>query len=369
MSFENIENVLADVRSAVGEFVTNQKGRIDRIERWIESAEAAQMRASLPLGGGGIKSLAEHLAAAPEFKQFLGANCRGKAVVHLEGKAISNLGYSDGAILPSARVPGIVGPPAPRLRIRDLVPRYRVEQGQVEYVKELSFTNSASPAAESASKAESDLTLAAAVAPTVTIAHWITASRQALEDLAVLRSYVDLRLTQGLLDAEDSELLIGSGSGGHLNGIVTQATAYAGTYAQSGDTRIDTISRAIAELEAAGYDADGVVLHPSDWRAMTSVKTNTGGANTGEYVLASPTAGAPASLWGCKVALTRAMPAGQFLVGQFAGSAAIFERMPLMIEVSSEHSDYFVRNLVAIRAEERIALAVFRPAAFRYGSF
>jgi len=369
MSVETIENTLAEVKEAVGTFVHKYKNRIDRIERFIESAEAAQMRANLPVGGGGCKTLAEHLHQSAEFKQFVAGNARGKCLVHIDGKSISNLGYSDGAILPSARVPSIVGPPAPRLRIRDLVPRYRVEQGQVEFVKEVTFTNAASPAAETVSKGESDLTLAAAVAPAVTIGHWITGSRQSLEDLPQLQAYVDGRLVQGLLDAEDSELLVGSGTGGHINGIVTQATAYVGTYAQANDTQIDTISRAIAELEADGFDADGVVLHPADWRAMTSVKTNAGGANTGEYVLASPTAGAPATLWGCKVALTRAMPAGQFLVGQFAGSAAVFERMPLMVEVSTEHADYFIRNLVAIRAEERIALAVFRPAAFRYGSF
>jgi len=367
MSFENIENVLADVRSAVGEFVTNQKSRIDRIERFIESIEAAQMRRNLPIGGG-VKSLAEHLAAAPELKQFVAGNCRGKAVIHLDGKSISNLGYSDGAILPSARVPGIVGPPAPRLRVRDLVPRYRVEQGQVEFVREVSFSNAASPVAETVSKAQSDLTLTASIAQAVTIAHWLPASRQALEDLNILRSYVDARLVQGLLDAEDSELLIGSGIGGHINGLVTQAETYSGGY-QSGDTLIDKVNRVVGDLESNGYDPDGLVLNPADWRSMVSIKTNTGGPNTGEYVLASPTSGAPSNLWGLRVSVTRAMPQGSYLVGQFTGSAAVFERMPLMVELSTEHSDFFIRNMVAIRAEERIALAVFRPAGFRFGSF
>jgi len=369
MSVETIENTLAEVKEAVGTFVHKYKGRIEALERWAERADVEQARRNLPIGSGGARTLAEHLFNASEFQQFVSNNARGKCVVHIDGKSISNLGYSDGAILPSARVPNIVGPPAPRLRVRDLVPRYRVDAGQIEFVRELSFSNAASPVAETVSKGESNLTLTASVAPTVTIAHWITASRQALEDLSVLRSYVDLRLAQELLHIEDSELLIGSGSGGHISGLATQATAYAGTYAQSGDTQIDTISRAIAELEAEGYDPDGVILHPADWRSMTAVKTNVGGENTGQYVLSSPTSGAPATLWGCKVALTRAMPAGSFLVGQFAGSAAVFERMPLQVEVSTEHSDFFIRNLVAIRAEERIALAVFRPAGFRYGSF
>jgi hypothetical protein len=37
--------------------------------------------------------------------------------------------------------------------------------------------------------------------------------------------------------------------------------------------------------------------------------------------------------------------------------------------VSTEHSDYFVKNLVAIRAEKRLALITRRPASFVTGSF
>jgi hypothetical protein len=43
--------------------------------------------------------------------------------------------------------------------------------------------------------------------------------------------------------------------------------------------------------------------------------------------------------------------------------------MQLLIEVSTEHSDFFIRNLVAIRAEKRLALITRRPGAFVAGSF
>jgi hypothetical protein len=34
------------------------------------------------------------------------------------------------------------------------------------------------------------------------------------------------------------------------------------------------------------------------------------------------------------------------------------------VEATNSHSDYFVKDLVAVRAEQREALLVYRPAAF-----
>jgi HK97 family phage major capsid protein len=50
-------------------------------------------------------------------------------------------------------------------------------------------------------------------------------------------------------------------------------------------------------------------------------------------------------------------------------AAAIWDRAGATIEVSREHSDYFVKNMVAILCEERLALSVFRPKALIYGGF
>ena len=64
------------------------------------------------------------------------------------------------------------------------------------------------------------------------------------------------------------------------------------------------------------------------------------------------------------------MSTGTFLVGSGdAAAAEIRDRMELMVEVSTEHQDFFVKNLVAVRAEKRLALVVKRPASFVTGSF
>ena len=58
---------------------------------------------------------------------------------------------------------------------------------------------------------------------------------------------------------------------------------------------------------------------------------------------------------------------GHYLVGAYRTQAAVFDRQQATIELSREHSDYFVKNLVAILCEERLTLVVFRPDAFVYG--
>ena len=43
--------------------------------------------------------------------------------------------------------------------------------------------------------------------------------------------------------------------------------------------------------------------------------------------------------------------------------------MEMQVEISTEHSDYFTRNLVAVRAEKRLALITKRANSFVTGTF
>ncbi len=69
-------------------------------------------------------------------------------------------------------------------------------------------------------------------------------------------------------------------------------------------------------------------------------------------------------LWNKPVILSDAIGAGTALVGNFGAAAAIARRGGVTVEASNSHQDYFEKNLVKIRAEERLALCVYRPAAF-----
>ena len=90
----------------------------------------------------------------------------------------------------------------------------------------------------------------------------------------------------------------------------------------------------------------------------------------GRYLIGDPQTTANANLFDLLVIPTTSIAAGTFLVGSGNPAAAeIRDRMELQFEVSTEHHDYFVKNLVACRAEKRLALIVKRAASFVTGSF
>jgi HK97 family phage major capsid protein len=193
----------------------------------------------------------------------------------------------------------------------------------------------------------------------VTLAHYLGASRQLLDDSQAFSQYVNGRLLYLLQLKEETELLFGNGSTGHLKGICPQATAFS-----SGTTDvIDSIGLAISQLASADREADALVLNVSDWWSARWKKASTAGL----YMMGTPLTELAPTLFGLRTVATPSMPVGHFLVGQFQVGCALYDRMSATVEVSREHLDWFVRNLIAVLCEERLALAVYRGDAFIYG--
>jgi len=281
------------------------------------------------------------------------------------------VGSSTPGILVPQRVPGIVSKPRRRLTLRDVLPSRPTEGSAVEFVRENVFTNAASPQVEASDKDESALTFEIVAETVRTLAHWLPATKQVLDDFQELARFVDGTLMYGLKLVEEQEILTGSGTGQHLSGLVTDATAYAGTYDAANDNQLDKLRHALTELEVADEQPDFIVLNPVNYRAIQGLKTeDSGTANTGAYLAADPLGGVIAvpTLWGLPVVATNTLSAGNFLVGS-SMRAEIHDRQEAVIEISTEHSDYFIKNMVAIRCEERIALTTYRATGFVYGTF
>lgn len=179
------------------------------------------------------------------------------------------------------------------------------------------------------------------------------------DDSVAFSGYIDNRLLYLLQAKVERELIDGSGASGHLHGLALQATPAIGAPSDL----ITATANAIAQLAALGFYADAIVCHPTDWWAARQLKASTAGT----YLIGDPLSALAAQLWRLPVSLSVAINQGHFLTGVFANECGIFDRAQASIEVSREHADFFTRNMVAILAEERLALACFRPDAFVYG--
>lgn len=251
------------------------------------------------------------------------------------------------------------------MTVRDLITPGTMDTNALEYVKETGFTNNAAPVAEGAKKPESTLKYDLVTTGPKVIAHFVKASRQILDDASQLASMIDGRLRYGLAFKEEGQLLNGDGTGQNLLGIIPQATAYSAPFDPAGtETGIDMIRLAMLQAALAEYPASGIVMHPADWARIELLKDT-----TGRYIIGNPQGVAQPTLWGQPVVATQAIAVDKFLVGAFKLGAQVFDRWLARVEVATENEDDFVKNMVTILAEERLALAVYRPEAFVYGDF
>lgn len=359
------EPLSAAAKQAADEAITaanEAKSRLDALEQHVATIEAAPAPEAR-------KSAGQLFVENDEVKSFLENIAPGKRVGAEVKAIITSLttdadGSAGDLIVPDRRP--IVDPVNRRLTVRDLLTPGRTNSNAIQYPKETGFTNSAAAVSETsgAAKPQSEFKFDLATATVVTIAHWVLAHRNILDDVPALRSYIDGRMRYGLAYVEDNALLNGAG-GSDLNGIYTQATASTANLAViSSPTFLDVLRAAMLQASLANIPPTGIVLNPTDWFKIETTKDT-----AGAYIIGNPQDGTNPRLWALPVVETPAMTVDKFLVGAFRYGAQIFDRMDARVEISTEDSDNFRKNLVTILAEERLALAVYNTLAFVKGDF
>jgi len=316
-------------------------------------------------GGGSSEpdTMGKQFTDNPDLKGFADYRTR-PSRFSMEVKATVSTAADSAGALGSPYRDATVQLPQRRLAVRSLLPSIRVNTGSVEYAKQKTRTNNAAPVAELAEKPESAYAWELKDLPMRVIAHWIPASRQVLDDLPQLKGLIDSELMYGLKLKEDEQLLNGDGTGQNLHGLIPQATAYSAPITITAPTSIDMIGLAILQNALALYPADGVIVNSADWMFMRLQKNS-----QGDYILGSPSVDVTKVLFGLPVVDTPAMTVDKFLVGNFQAAATLYDRWDARIEVSTEHADFFIKNMVAILCEERLGLAVKNPLALTYGDF
>lgn len=275
-------------------------------------------------------------------------------------------------ILPD-RQPGIFAPELRPLLLRDALPNGRTDSNLVEFVTEASRTNNAAEVAEATSlsdglKPESGFTLAVDNAPVRTIATLMYVTRQALDDMAGLRSYIDGLLSRFIDERVDQQLLIGNGTAPNLKGLnnVSGVLNLNGAYwaANGGITnKLDRIRRSITRVRIGGRGrASLVILNPADLETFETMKVD-GVAGQNQYVLPN---GGPfgnggiTTIWGRQVVEHENQTAGVATVLD-SRACMVMDRMETQLYITDSNRDLFERNILTLLVETRLAFPIFFP--------
>jgi HK97 family phage major capsid protein len=255
------------------------------------------------------------------------------------------------------RTPRLVEYATRPIRVVDLIPQTTTTAAAISYMEETTFTNAAAETTEGSAKPEAALAFTERTDTVRKIAVWIPTTDEQLADIPRLQGIVENRLGFMVRQRLDSQILVGDGTAPNISGITDRSGIQ--TQAKGADPTPDAIYKAMTLIRVNAFaEPTGVVLHPSDWEPIRLLKTS-----DGVYIWGSPADAGPERIWGLPVVQTTAMTENTGLVGDF-NQTELAVRQGVEVQISNSHSDYFVKNLLAIRAEMRAALAVYRPAAF-----
>ena len=246
--------------------------------------------------------------------------------------------------------------------VLDLVSRRQTESDAIEFVRQSAQVTQAAPTAESTStasggdKPEGATTFARVTVNVETIPVWVPATKRALSDASQLRGIIDEEIRADILEELDNQILNGTGTTPQFDGIYHLSGVLGQAYSTS---ILDTCRKAITNLKTNGkVNPTGWVFHPNDWESIDLLKDS-----NNQYYHGGPFAAGPKTLWGVPVVESFHATEGTPILGNW-NKAVIWDREQTTISVSDSHSDFFIRNMVAILGELRAAFGVLKPSAF-----
>lgn len=284
------------------------------------------------------------------------------------GLSVASIEDAGGTLPLQPQVAPMVSPAEQRLTIADLFGQGNATQNTIVYLEETTTTAGAyttSPYNSPNLPATAVLTSEGQAKPAAfvdftrrsvelsKIAAFLPISDEMIEDEPQIASYINGRLALFVRQAEEA----------HLMTTLLAASIGSADSADIGGTNLfDAIAAGINSVQTvAGLQPDALVINPTDFWSMSILKASAG---TGAYFSGGPYAGPAANPWGLRAVVTQAVAQGSPLVGAFRDGATVWRKGGLSVEASNSHSDYFRKNLTAIRAEERLGLAIYRPKAF-----
>jgi HK97 family phage major capsid protein len=351
------------------EQITKVQAQADEIDKKIVDRIAAPVE---------HKTLADSLKENDDVARLI-RDKKGRAMITFKGNQAAQLWDRKTTIttptvitpapVDAERMSGIVTEARRVHTVRSVLSARPTSAPLVYWVKVNSPLTAASPQqGEGHTKKENAVTFTTANSPVKTLATFIKASRQALDDFGELAGFLQSSLPYYVNRTEETQLLSGTGSGEDLNGLITQASSFdTGLLAAGpGWTRIDQIGEAIDQIGIADeIDPTFIILNKQDWWKIRRTKDS-----FGRYLMGDPQSTGNPTIWDLTPVPTNSIAQGTFLVGSGESAAAeIRDRMEMEVEISTQDEDNFQKNLVTVRAEKRLVLCVMRPGSFVTGTF
>lgn len=391
---KSFDSLLAEAKKLDEQFVAAAKGeeKIGGLKERLAFYHEKATGQPLPFGEKGVqiipssmKSNGQQFIESPEYKALVDSgslssdNAAFKSnPFKTERKAATDVIYSQagpgGALVLPQYLPGILPLPQRPLTIRDLFSQDTTDTDTLSYAAQSAFDNAAAPVAQATSlatgvKPQSSIAWQRRTTPIEAIATWMAATRRQLMDAGQTRSLIDNQLNLMLKIVEEDQLVNGNGTSPNLRGILNTTGVQTLDISGAGAVKfqnIDAIRDAIRLVMTgiARANPDFVVMNPVDVAILDEQKDT-----QSRYLGNGPFSSGPMMLWRRPLVESEAILSGRALVGAFKAGATVFQREGVAIFASDSHSDFFIRNLVAVLAEERLGLAVYFPAAFCYVTF
>jgi len=306
--------------------------------------------------------------AAKAIKSFGEMVMESKAVTEKSGPVGPSVTFEDyetktlfqtsaGWLPESTRGPRVVLDAQRPVEILDMIPTTTTTQVAIKFMEETTFTNAAAGVAEAGAFPEAALVLTPQSSPVEKLAVFLPVTDEQLEDVPQASGYINNRLPFMLNQKLDSDVVLGDGISPNLEGFLNVTGIQ--TYALAAEPVPDAIHKGITLVNVTGRaNADGILMHANDWQEVRLLRTA-----DGIYIFGSPSEVIAPRLWGLPVAVNSVITENTALVADFGNHTELSYKRGIDVQISNSHADYFVNGKQAIRADLRVALVVYRPAA------
>jgi len=293
----------------------------------------------------------------------------------LEGSGAPGSGSGGGLVPVPQLVPGYVQQLMRPAYLEGLLSANTATTNTVRYVTQGTATSGAAGVAEGGLKPESTLGYSTIDEPVKKIATSIVTSDEVLDDAPAVRGLINGELSRFVNLEVERQLLRGAAGGNEVQGLLTSRNVPVYTAGTAQGNIAEQLFKAANSMRGSAFlEPDWFLVHPTDYEKLRLLKDNSGqlyfgGPSSGSYGSGQSAGGSPLVtgvadlVWGKPTLVSPLIGAGTALVGTHAG-ACVWSRGGMVVESTNSHSTHFTSDLMAFRAERRLALTVYRPNAY-----